>query len=371
MNPLTLENSKKIAPPSSPNNLKKKIRAAFFSYPTAFQSPGGGEVQLLKTKEFLEKTGVEVKLFDPWVDKLASFDLLHIFGSVKDCLDMIRTAKVLGVKTVLSTICWYSWHSAWGIYSSPAQRSLSVARHIGKAFFPFIPSLRKSMMDYSDLLYPNSQSEAEQLKRFFCMPEKRIFVVPNGTDERFVQANAAEFTDRYGLENFILCVGRIEPRKNQLQMIRALKGTKIPIVFIGDYVHCYRQYYIDCRREADSNVYFLNSLGHESSLLASAYAACNTFLLASWLETPGLAALEAGLAGAKVVITDQGATQEYFSDYATYVKPHDLRGIRAKTLATFEAPKDTRLKDHILHHFMWDHAAERTLKGYRALLGET
>jgi glycosyltransferase involved in cell wall biosynthesis len=364
---MTNQNLTELERPA-PSKSSKKIRAAFFAYPTAFQSPGGGEVQLLKTKEFLEKAGVEVKLFDPWTDKLATFDLLHIFGSVKDGLDMIRTAKAIGVKTVLSTICWYSWQSASGIYASLPDRSLSIARHIAKAFYPYMPSLRKSMMEYSDLLYPNSESEARQLERYFCMPRKKIFVVPNGTDERFVHASPAEFIDRYGLENFILCVGRIEPRKNQLNMIRAMKGTKIPMVFIGDYVHCYRDYYIECRKEADSNVYFLNSMGHESSLLASAYAACNTFLLASWLETPGLAALEAGLAGAKVVITDQGATQEYFSDYATYVRPNDLRGIRSKTIQVFESAKNVRLSEHIHSHFMWEHAAQRTLSGYQTLV---
>jgi glycosyltransferase involved in cell wall biosynthesis len=368
MTHLKTEPKKTHAQPSLPR-AGKKFRAAFFAYPTAFQSPGGGEIQLLKTKEYLEHEGVEVKLFDPWSDKLSSFDLLHIFGSVKDCLDMIRTAKVLGLKTVLSTICWYSWQSAWGIYSSWGQRSLSVTRHIGKAFCPFIPSMRKSMMDVADLLYPNSESEAHQLQRFFCAPKEKIFVIPNGTDDRFIGSSPEAFVDYYGLEDFILCVGRIEPRKNQLNMIRALKGVKTPLVIIGDYVHAYRDYYIQCRKEADSNVYFLGSMDHNAGLLASAYAACNTFLLPSWLETPGLAALEAGLTGAKVVITDQGATTEYFSKHADYVQPWDLRVIRTQTIKSLAKPKSDSLKQHIQQNYLWKHAAKRTLQGYQKLLG--
>ncbi|HNV87022.1 MAG TPA: hypothetical protein PKL97_08705, partial [Candidatus Omnitrophota bacterium] len=108
-------------------------------------------------------------------------------------------------------------------------------------------------------------------------------------------------------------------------------------------------------------------ISHQSGLLAAAYAACNTFLLASWLETPGLAALEAALAGAKVVITEEGATQEYFSGYATYVAPDKLRDIRKKTLDVYEKSGDSKLREHVQQNYLWVHAARKTLEGYRLL----
>ena len=353
---------KKVSDSSS-----KALRAAFFVYPTAFQAPGGGEVQLLKTKASLEAKGVEVTLFNQWQDKLEEFDIFHTFGSVKDCLDMIRTADIMGVRTALSTICWYSWKSSMGIYSPLDQRMASMARQAGKSVCPFMPSKRKKMMEYSDLLFPNSQSEADQLVRYFCMPREKIFVVPNGADSFFADAKPDAFIEKYNIKDFILCVGRIEPRKNQLNMIRALSASKIPLVFIGDYVHQYRDYYWQCRKEAGKNVHFLGPIQHDSHLLASAYAACNTFLLASWLETPGLAALEAGLAGAKIVITDQGATKEYFQDYAHYVPPDNLEKIRSQTLKTFESAPADGLKKRIQNNYLWSHAAEKTLEGYKHL----
>lgn len=72
------------------------MKVAFYVYPTAFQNPGGGEVQLLKTKEALEKLGVPIKLFDIWNDRLRDFDILHVFGSVKDALPMMEEAKRVG-----------------------------------------------------------------------------------------------------------------------------------------------------------------------------------------------------------------------------------------------------------------------------------
>jgi glycosyltransferase involved in cell wall biosynthesis len=344
------------------------MKLAYYVYPVAFQSPGGGEIALLKTKEYIEKEGVPVRLLDPWNDKLKSFDILHTFGSVKDCLRMMETAKEVGIKNVLSTICWYSLKSAWGSYPSFKTRSISVARHLAKSLLPFLPSERKRMMEISDLLLPNSQTEADQLKRFFRIPEEKIRIIPNGVDPKFEDARPEPFIEKYGLKDFILIVGRIEPRKNQLNVIRALKGIRQPVVIIGDYVTAYKDYYNACRREADKNVHFLGGLPHDSNLLSSAYAACNTFLLATWLETPGLAALEAGLAGAKVVITDQGATYEYFNDFAAYVRPDNPVGIRKVTLAVFERSKDAQLKQRIQKNYLWSVVAQKTIQAYREIL---
>lgn len=345
------------------------MKIAFYVYPTAFQSPGGGEILLLKTKEYLEKEGVKVTLFDPWRDKLSSFDILHTFGSVKDCLPMMREAKRAGIKNVLSTICWYSWRSALGVSDKFSGKLTALAHHAAKAIFPRFPSARRKMMEASDLLLPNSESEARQLVRFFGIPRSKIEIIPNGVDASYATSNPQLFVDKFKLNNFVLCVGRIEPRKNQLGMVRALKGLGIPVVFIGDYVPNYKSYYESCRREADSNMHFLGPLPHDSGLLASAYHACNTFLLASWLETPGLAAMEAALAGAKVVLTDQGATREYFKNFAAYVSPWRSDQIQKETQRVFTNGRTQGLKEHIEKNYLWRNAALKTIAAYEKVMG--
>lgn len=344
------------------------MKAAFYVYPTAFQSPGGGEVMLLKTREYLEREGVEVSLFDPWRDKLKDFDLLHTFGSVKDALPMMRAASQAGIPNVLSTVCWYSWKSAWGTYGTLRNRVLSAARHAAKSWLPFLPSERKTMMEISDILLPNSQSEARQLMRFFRMPESKILVVPNAVDSSFAEASPELFVERYGFQDFILLVGRIEPRKNQLNVIRALKGIGRPTVIIGDCVPGYETYESACRQEADRDIHFLGGLPHGSPLLASAYAACDTFVLGTWLETPGLAALEAALAGAKVVITVEGATREYFKNFVRYVPPSDPRAIREAVQKSLASAKGPALSIHVKENYSWANTAKLTLSAYRKVL---
>ena len=105
-------------------------------------------------------------------------------------------------------------------------------------------------------------------------------------------------------------------------------------------------------------------------MLASAYAACDVFALPSLFETPGIAALEAGLAGAKIVITPHGGTKEYFGEMATYVEPLEVRSIRDGIREALEAKKDLRLRDHIAGHFLWKHVAEKTREVYDDLKNE-
>jgi glycosyltransferase involved in cell wall biosynthesis len=339
----------------------------FYVYPSAFQNPGGGEVQLLKTKEALERRGVEVRLYDQWKDKLGSSDILHVFGSVKYCYGLMRTAKEAGTKVVLSTICWYDWRSALHTYPDLLQRSLNLLRQAAKAAFPWLPSLRKGMMEVSDLLLPNSEAEAEQLVRYFGISRNKIAVIPNAVDLTYEKGDSKPFVERYGLWDFYLCVGRIEPRKNQLALVRAHRGLERPLVVIGEAVSRYRAYEAACRQEAGPNVHFLGYLPFESELLRSAYSACNTFVLPSWFETPGLAALEAGLAGAKVVITDGGSTREYFGSEALYVNPNDVEDIRLKMRLAENQLKNGKLRSRIRENYLWEKVAEKVADCYARL----
>jgi len=339
----------------------------FYLYPSAFQNPGGGEVQLLKTKQYLEKQGIKISLYDQWRDRFEKGDLLHVFGSVKYCHGLMRTAKEVGVKLVLSTIAWSDWSSALYTYPDWKQRALNVIRHAAKAFFPWTPSLRKSMMESADIVMPNSQAEACQLTRFFRIPRGKIRVIPNGVDAHYENGNPELFVSRYGLKDFFLCVGRIEPRKNQLALIRAHRGLERPLVLIGETVSRYQEYEGMCRREAASNVHFLGYVPNDSELLRSAYAACDTFVLPSWFETPGLAALEAGLAGAKVVVTSGGSTREYFGEDAFYADPRRSSNIReAMTLASRQ-PRNDHLQQRIHQNYLWEKVASKVAECYGEL----
>ena len=128
-----------------------------------------------------------------------------------------------------------------------------------------------------------------------------------------LKASGEEFVRNYRVpfKKFGVCVGRFDERKNQLGLIQALKTTSIPVVFIGAPGPNYRAYYERCRQVADGGP-FLFLPGMPQSELADAYAAAHMHVQASWLETPGLTNLEAGLSGCNLVMSDRGSVRECF-----------------------------------------------------------
>jgi glycosyltransferase involved in cell wall biosynthesis len=103
-------------------------------------------------------------------------------------------------------------------------------------------------------------------------------------------------------------------------------------------------------------------------MLASAYAACDVFVLPSLFETPGIAALEAGLAGAKLVITPHGGTMEYFGGRAVYCDPRSVDSIHDGIVRALQAPRDNGLREHIRAHYLWDEVARQTHGVYRLVM---
>jgi glycosyltransferase involved in cell wall biosynthesis len=332
-------------------------------------NPGGGEVQFSKTSEYLKRRGIEVRPIDSLPSSWRGCDLLHIFGTTREGLEVARGAKSHGVPVALSTISWYDPWVSWRLEPTGWRRVRSVAGWGVRRLVPSVSSWRRELLHLCDLLLPNSQAEARQLQQLFAVPARKIAVVPNGVDERFAHGDAGLFERHFGLRDFVLVPGRIEPRKNQLNVLRSLWGSGLSVVVLGDPHPNHRGYADECRRESDVGVTFVGRLEHGSPLLAAANAAARVIVLASWFETPGLAALEGALAGTQIVVTERGCTREYFEDLVRYVSPDDTRGIRHAVREAFKAPRSRALSDLIRTNFLWDHTAHATLTAYRELFG--
>jgi glycosyltransferase involved in cell wall biosynthesis len=233
-----------------------------------------------------------------------------------------------------------------------------------RAVVPKLPSWRRELLDLCDLALPNSRAEANQLTTLFGFDPSRIRVVPNGVDSQFARADAWLFRSTFGDEPFVLYCGRIEPRKNVLGLVRAMAELKKRLVIFGDVVPGDDAYGRACRDAGREFLQWEPRLDHDDPLLASAYSAARVFALPSWFETPGLAALEAGLAGCAVVVTPWGCTREYFSESAVYARPDRPREIRRAISEAWEAGPDPRLRRRIGERFCWSVVARVTAEAY-------
>jgi len=280
----------------------------------------------------------------------------------------VEMAWQLGTPVALSTVSWFELANCWREPGGIPGRLAACGRFLARAACPRLPSWRRRLYHDVDLLLPNSNAEARQLTRYFQVPSAKIHIVPNGADERFATADPDAFEEMVGVKDFILYPGRIEPRKNQLGFLKAVRGIDVPVVVLGDVVPGYEWYQDKCRRAADRGVKFVGRLDHHDPRLASAYAACGCLVLASWFETPGLVALEAGMSGTPLVLPEGGSAREYFGRHALYVKPDDPPGIRRAVEYALERGRSRELADHVRSNFSWKAAAEATREAYEKIV---
>jgi glycosyltransferase involved in cell wall biosynthesis len=88
------------------------------------------------------------------------------------------------------------------------------------------------------------------------------------------------------------------------------------------------------------------------------------FCLPSTHEGTGLAALEAGAAGARVVITRNGGAPDYFLHHAWYVDPDSVASIRGAIETAWHAPVDDRLRQHIAQRLSWLESGKSLERAY-------
>ena len=332
-----------------------------------FQAPGGGENQLVQTGRALEALGRPVRPFAMWRDRLPEARALHLFGMSREGLELARVARARRVPVVLSPICWFEARALSALAVGFRSRVIDVGKHALRRAWPTAPGWRRSLLGLADAILPNSRAEGEQLARLFGADRGKVTVVPNGVDPRFAQADPSAHREAHGHGDFVLYVGRIEPRKNVLGLIRGARWARLPLVIVGDPVPGHEAYAAACRREADASTLWLPRMDHDDPRLASAYAACRVFALPSWFETPGLAALEAGLAGRPVVVTPLGCTREYFGAMARYARPDRPLEIGRALAEAWEDGPDPGLAPHIRGHYLWADAARATAEVYDRL----
>lgn len=307
------------------------MRVLFNTYPWAFATPGGGEIQLMKYAEHLPAFGVEVTLHDIWRPAFDQVSLVHFFACIGGSIQFCGYVKSLGLPLVISTSLWITEDTAHRYPMEEIRAQLSLA----------------------DAIVTNSETESDVLSRIFDLPRDRFNTVMNGVEAQFAASqDPALFRQRFGIEGpFVLNVGNVEARKNQLGLVHAMRGHDLPTVVIGHVRE--PDYGRQVIEEGGAMLRYLGPIDHADPVLVSAYAACAAFVLPSTLETPGLAALEAAAAGAPLVVTSEGSTRDYFGPWAHYVRHDDPADIRRGIDAALTAGPNAHLKSHIRDHFAW------------------
>jgi glycosyltransferase involved in cell wall biosynthesis len=330
---------------------------------------GGVRTQVFQTKEALENLGVHVTLFDTWQDFQAQdYDLVHIFSANMATYHFARAVKTQGLPLIISPI-FYTRRTA-NVVQNVIKIDRFVSRKLRGIWTDY--GLIAEMCSWAEAITPNTTEEGKLFVHAFGISEKKVFVVPNGVEERFAHATPGLFEREYGIKNIILSVGHIGPeRKNILRLIEALERIDHPAAIIGRIEDTPSGRACLERASRNPRLLIVDAIPHDSMLLASAYAACDVFVLPSQFETPGIAALEAGLAGAKIVITSVGGTKDYFGNDAIYVEPESIESIREGIQIALKNKKENVLQTKIKKEFLWEKVGEKTKQVYNTILGSS
>lgn len=367
------------------------MKVLFQSRTTLFSVPGGDTVQMIKTAEYLRRLGVAVDISTDLEPNLDGYDLVHLFNLIRpqEVYLQARNAKGAGKPVVLSTI--YADYSEFdrkgrvgagrlvsNIFSTSQLEYLKVLgrglknREVNKGTAALLcngyRALQHKVIAMTDVFLPNSASEMRRvIKDFPACAQGCYVVVPNAVDTTLFDyngtADASEFKCYQGC---VLCVGRIEGIKNQLNLVRAMRDLPWTLVLVGKPAPNHVGYYEQIVREAGPNVHIIGQLGHEK--LARLYKVARVHCLVSWMETTGLSSLEAGVMGCNLTITNKGDTRDYFQDLAFYCEPDLVESIRDAIVRAYQAPVNPGLRQHVIDNFTWEKAAEKTLEGYRHAL---
>ncbi len=331
-----------------------------YSYPSLYINPGGPTYKTAMLFKHLTDLGADVRLYNMWDSQLqlGNKDLFYIFTASISTYPLTVNLVQKGIRYIVNPI-FYSNHSA---------EMIKIYRLLEK---PFRSIFKRSISDYditedicrnAEIVIPNTQAEKNILQKAFSLNQKTFQIIHNGVEERFANSSPELFNKKYGLKDFVLYTGHLGPvRKNGLNIVKAMQKVDAPCVIIADKLNNAEG--DKCLEEINKsdNITYLGWLDHNDPLLESAYAACHTYILPTRYETPGRAALEAGLAGAQIVITPEGGTREYFAEHALYPDPLDVNSIVNAIEESLNRQRNSKLKDRIMQNYFWSIIAQKTI----------
>ena len=337
---------------------------------------GGVRRQMLETVEGLRALGQRVEIASPdGFEKPQDYDVVHLFAASPESLATARILKASAAPLVVSPVLFIS-RSARSV-----RNTLRVLDRLGALGVPIRTELqmKRDVCKLADLLAPNTSAEAELIAGGFGVPQNRMRIVPNGVDaDRFAQATPDLFHSLHPWRSFILFVGDAgAPRKNVRSLVRAygewrsrFPATAPDLIIAGSIGDDGYGKELKTSITAQEGARWIGPVDHKDPLLASLYRAARVFVLPSQFETPGIAAMEAALAGCRIAITRHGGTREVFGGQASYLEPADPASIAAALQSAWDAPDPQALRDRLAARCDWSRVAKQTLEAYRRILAD-
>jgi glycosyltransferase involved in cell wall biosynthesis len=244
-------------------------------------------------------------------------------------------------------------------------------------------TVRRTVKRAARILTGSEFSRSSILKVYGDLDEDKVVVVPNAAASEFrpISRESAAVAVRERLSiaaPFVLSVGDLQPRKNQIGLIKAFARLvnaypqlKQNLVLAGKETWFADQVHKAARESGVSDrIQFFGFVSDDD--LLQLYNACDLFVFPSFYEGFGLPALEAMACGRAVACSHTSALPEVVDGAAILFDPYALDEI-VRALADLLLDRELRARTERLGlqraaHFSWQKTAQRTLEVFHDVL---
>ena len=264
---------------------------------------------------------------------------------------------------------------------------------------------QKNALKKADAVITISETSKKDIVRFLDVPAEKIHVVyagpGNPTSHKVLRGKQDGIKKKYDLpEKFILYVGDVNYNKNIVNLVKAIKIAKIPLVIVGKHAtmledsvnyevhlegprdmvrwfmgkpHPEISHYKELIDEIESTK-LIRRLGFvETDELSAIYNLASIYCQPSFYEGFGMPVLEAFSSFVPVVAARTQALVEIASDAAYYVDPNDPKDIANGLKAVLD---NLKIKDDLVKkgskrskEFSWEKTARLVIDVYKSLAG--
>lgn len=229
----------------------------------------------------------------------------------------------------------------------------------------------------ADLIIAISEQTKRDYMDFFGVEENRIRVVYQGCNDLFwlpvslEQIQAAK--TRYHLpDSYVLCVGALEERKNQLRLIQGMASSQIdiPLVLVGRGNASHIRFLQDTAKRYNVSLQIVSDALTEH--MPAIYRGAAVFAYPSLFEGFGIPILEAARSQVPVVTSTGTCFEEIADQGALYIDPTSPDAIGQAILATLQDTELTRQRVSLAltntEKFRADQIAQSLMNTYQSIL---
>jgi glycosyltransferase involved in cell wall biosynthesis len=234
----------------------------------------------------------------------------------------------------------------------------------------------KNSAKKAKIIHTVSNYSKKMIVECYGIDPGKIKIVSNGVDTKIFnpddKTTAQKYImKKYQIQDYILTVGRIEPRKNHLGLIKAYQLSKQEnksigkLVIVGQPDFKFNDVFDYIKaNNLQNDIKILSNIDNED--LPLIYKCSKLFVYPSYAEGFGIPPLEAMASGVPVISSDNTAIREVIGDAGILIKPNETESIAHNILTlindSYQINKLVDLGLSKAKEYSWENAAKQYLK---------